>query len=73
MYKDPLSGSEIVRPIQVDRWTGKFYWIVYTDALMAYVAGVSYQTAATPLKYEARFWGDIALLKYHTSRQAMLV
>jgi len=73
MYKDPLSGSEIVRRIQVDRRTGKFYWVVYTDALTAYVLEVSYQTAPTPLTYENRFWGDIALLKYHTSRQAMLI
>lgn len=52
MYKGPFNGSEIVRRIQVDRWTGKFYWVVYTDALMAYVPEVSYQTAATPLTSE---------------------
>jgi len=55
MYNDPLSGSEIVRRIQVDRGKGKFYWVVYTDALLAYVPEVSYQTAATPLTYEDRF------------------
>jgi len=39
------------------RWTGNFYLVVYTDALMVDVPEVSYQGAATTFTYEDRFLG----------------
>jgi hypothetical protein len=58
----------------MDKRTGMYYWVVYTDALMVDVPQVSYQTAATPFTYEDLFFwgGDMVTLKYHTSRHVML-